>query len=139
MGIRLEDLPQAMQDKITGKKPKRTNKYNAQKTTVAMPNGSMYTFDSKHEAERFGELHLMERAGAIHNLQLQRSFTLQESYITSNGATVGKITYKADFTYWKNGQMIVEDAKSPATRKDKQYILKKKLMADRYGIHIVEV
>ena len=148
MHLELEDLPPALRaqaEKQLGihaapapKPAKRKNKYNAEKTPVLMPNGSLHVFDSKHEAQRFQELQLMERAGSIQDLQLQRTFTLQEAYITGQGDPVAAITYKADFVYRQSGEMVVEDAKSEATRKDKTYKLKKKLMAAQ-GLRIVEV
>lgn len=47
--------------------------------------------------------------------------------------------YTADFTYIdKNGVYIVEDVKSDFTRKEKDYILRRKLMLHVYGIKILE-
>ena len=39
----------------------------------------------------------------------------------------------------KEGKIIVEDVKSPRTRKNPEYIIKRKLMLERYGITIKEV
>lgn len=48
------------------------------------------------------------------------------------------ITYVADFTYLKDGKLVVEDTKSKAT-KTRLYCLKKRLLAERYGIEIKEI
>ena len=44
----------------------------------------------------------------------------------------------ADFVYTKDGEMIVEDTKSPVTR-TKDYIIKRKLMRYIHGIAISEI
>ena len=105
-----------------------TNKYNAVKTTI---NG--ITFDSKHEASRYQELLLLQRAGIIKNLELQVPFA-----IIVNGKKICK--YIADFQYVdvSSGKVVTEDAKSPATRTP-TYQIKKKLVAAIYGVQIVEV
>lgn len=89
------------------------------------------TFDSAHEATRYAQLKLLERAGEITDLQLQVPFK-----ITINGQLV--CTYKADFTYTdrRTGRPVVEDAKGCSTR---EYRIKKNLMRAVLGIEIVEV
>ena len=109
------------------------NKYNAKKTTV-----DGITFDSKKEAERFSELKLLLRAGKIKNLRLQQDFTLQEAYTAPDGERVRAIRYAADFTYEENGEIIVEDVKSRAT-KTRVYEMKRKLLREKYGVRIREV
>lgn len=107
-------------------------------------------FDSEHEADRFFELSMLQRAGRISDLQTQVPFELIPTQ--REPATVGKrggiklgkcieqsCVYYADFVYKdKDGIQIVEDAKSPATRTE-AYKIKKKLMLYRHGIRIVEV
>ena len=39
----------------------------------------------------------------------------------------------------ENGELVVEDVKSPATRENGVYIIKRKLMLQKYGIRIKEV
>lgn len=47
--------------------------------------------------------------------------------------------YTADFTYYdKQGNYIVEDVKSDFTRKEKDYVLRRKLMLHVHGIKILE-
>lgn len=46
--------------------------------------------------------------------------------------------YTADFVYMKDGKLVVEDVKSEITRKEADYVLRRKLMLDRHGIRILE-
>ena len=103
------------------------HKYHAKKTVV-----DGHRFDSKKEANRYIELCLMERAKAIQDLKMQVAFPLIKK------SQYGReIKYVADFTYFEEGKLVVEDTKSPATRTP-LYRLKKRLMAEIYGIVIRE-
>lgn len=103
-------------------------------------------FDSEREAARFGELKVLQAMGKIRNLRLQANFTLVEGYTTIEGRRIKPMVYRADFVYERatepdcNGMVHwlreVEDAKGAKT---KDYLLKKKLMQDKYGITIREV
>ena len=108
------------------KKPKRKNKYRAQKTVV-----DGITFDSKAEARRYGELKLLEQAGEISGLELQPKFPIEV-----NGKKI--CTWKGDFRYWCNRSRgwVVEDVKGVRTP---VYCLKKKLAEAIYGIEVMEV
>lgn len=86
-------------------------------------------FDSKHEAEVYGELMLRRRAGELRVVLRQVSFDLP-----------GGIRYIADFcTVDREGRFEVLDAKSEATRKNRTYINKRKQMLSEWGIEIREV
>ena len=123
----------------------RDGKYHARKTTV-----DGITFDSQHEAQRYAELALLQKAGQISDLQRQVKFVLiptqREPDIRGvrGGITKGKLlekecAYYADFVYTdKYGRRIVEDTKSPATRTE-AYRIKKKLMLHIHNIIIKEV
>lgn len=112
------------QNKISLKQAKKS-KYRAVKTEI---NGIM--FDSKHEAARYQELRLLERAGEINSLRLQVPYELIAK------SKYGKsIKYVADFVYSRNGLTVVEDAKGVRTP---VYRLKKRMMAEKYGIQIKE-
>ena len=89
-------------------------------------------FDSKKEAARYAELRLLQRAGVISDLRLQVPYTLIDK--SEHGR---EIRYVADFAYTEDGETVVEDVKSPATRTP-LYRLKKRLLAERYGIKIKE-
>jgi len=114
-------------------------KYRNVKTQHTTENGKIVTFDSKREKARYDELMLMYRNCDIADLRLQPQFTLQEAYTTPNGERIRAIRYQADFAYIVDGpKCIVEDVKTKATRTP-EYQLKKKLMADRLGILVVEI
>lgn len=105
----------------------RRPKYNAKKTVV-----DGIKFDSAKESRRYLELKEMHKAGEIERLRLQVPFVLVEGKRIA-GKKVRDIVYVADFVYYKDGQMVVEDTKGMATR---EYLLKKKMMLLLWGIEI---
>lgn len=105
---------------------KKPNKFHAQKTVI---NGVVY--DSKKESRRAVELEYLEKAGKIKNLERQKRFVLQEGFVNNEGKKIRPISYLADYYYEKDGQKVVEDVKSPATR-TQVYMLKKKLFMFKY-------
>lgn len=121
------------------------NKYKAQRITL-----DGITFDSKHEAQRYAELALLQKAWQISDLQTQVKFVLiptqreADTHGPRGGIIRGKVlekecAYYADFVYTdKYGRRIVEDTKSPATRTE-AYRIKKKLMLHIHNIIIKEV
>lgn len=101
----------------------QVNKYHNKKT-----NG----FDSKKEAKRYCELKLLERAGKISDLRTQ------VPYIVIEKSKYGRaVRYYADFVYFDKdtNQIVVEDTKGFRTD---IYKLKKRLLAEKYGIVIKE-
>ena len=118
-------------------------KYGSRKATV-----DGITFDSRKEARRYCELKLLQRAGAIKELELQKTFELipaqrePDTIGARGGVKKGKVieksvSYVADFVYTDAlGNTIVEDTKGFRT---KDYIIKRKLMLYVYGIKIKEV
>ena len=126
-------------------------KYHSKKTVI-----DGITFDSKKEAERYSELKLLERCGAISNLELQKvyelipaQYELYERYgKNGNRLKDGKkcieksCVYKADFVYIDNetGQQVVEDVKGyKGGQAYSLFTIKRKLMLERYGIKVKEV
>jgi hypothetical protein len=91
-----------------------------------------YTFDSKKEARRYGELKLLARAGRIADLQIHPRFPLDV-----NGHPICR--YEGDFAYTEDGARVVEDVKSAITRKHPVYRLKAKLFRALMGFEIREV
>ena len=69
------------------------------------------TFDSIKEYERWNTLRLLQYSGAIQNLRRQVPFIISEE-TKYRGETLRKIEYKADFTYIKDGETVVEDVKA---------------------------
>ena len=97
-----------------------------------------HTFDSQKEARRYKELKLMERAGAIKDLEIQPAFELIPT-IRTETETLRKTVYKADFRYvdTKTGGVVVEDVKGFKTD---VYKLKKKMLLHKYeGIDFREI
>lgn len=105
-------------------KPAKRRKYGNVPTTDA--EGIRHA--SKKQATRYRELGVMLKAGEITMLAREVRFILP-----------GGVEYRADHFYLtKDGEYVTEDVKSEATRKDKVYLIKKKLMQERYGILIEE-
>jgi hypothetical protein len=106
------------------------SKYGAKKTVV----GDI-KFDSKREANRWMELQLLEKAGAISSLQRQARIDLMGQYRPLYTRTGRKMKMTIDFSYVENGVVIFEDAKGMPTR---DYEVRK-AVAEAMGIEIREV
>ena len=104
-------------------------KYGNRKTEF---NGQRY--DSKAEARRAFELRALEMNGEITNVETQVTYRL-----VVNEMLVAK--YRCDFKYVdvRTGLIVVEDVKSPSTRKIPSYSIKKKLMKACHDRTVVEV
>ena len=106
------------------------NKYKNKKVMI-----DNILFDSKKEANYYTYLKMLERAGKIKNLELQKKITLQGSF-KLNGKTIRAITYIADFVYEDDKGVHVVDTKGYRTE---VYKIKKKLFAKKYGTEIEEI
>ncbi|MFR3879710.1 MAG: DUF1064 domain-containing protein [Oscillospiraceae bacterium] len=128
-------------------------KYGNKKTSVGGKE-----FDSKKEARRYQELQLLQWSGQIQNLQTQvkyvliptqreASFEVYKSGPNKGRRKPGKVlececSYIADFVYNQDGEIVVEDVKGyrdPASAGYAKFVIKRKLMLERYGIQIKEV
>lgn len=118
-------------------------------------------FQSIREGNRYCELKLLQRAGKISNLELQKRYELIPAYYevveTGEYYKVGSkkgqpktkkvckelaVDYVADFVYEENGNTIVEDSKGfrdPSSATYKVFVIKRKLMMWKYGIFVREV
>lgn len=118
-------------------------------------------FDSQKEGNRYCELKLMQRAGVISNLELQKRYelipaqykTVETGEYYKVGAKKGQpktkevcieqsVVYVADFVYQKNGQTIVEDVKGyrdPSSATYAKFVLKRKMMLWIHGIRLCEI
>lgn len=126
----------------------RKGKYNNTKVEV---DGIKY--DSKKESQRNAFLETMQKQGLISDLKRQVVFelipTIYEDkvvHLKTKDKIVQRVaqkavTYKADFTYIKDGQLVVEDVKASASYAalDKTFILKEKMMRYFHGIVIKRV
>ena len=129
-------------------------KYRNKKVTI-----DGIVFDSTREARRYQELKLLQKAGKIESLELQKVFelipsqweTIDTGECYKRGPKKGQpkikekcieraVTYKADFAYIKGGRLIVEDAKGyKGGGAYTVFKIKRKLLLWRYGIKIREV
>lgn len=111
----------------------RKPKYRSKKTEY-----DGIEFDSRREAKRYAELKILLDAGEISNLERQKSYTLIPSQKDENGKVIERpCKYVADFVYTDgNGNLVVEDTKGVRTT---AYVIKRKLMLERFGIRITEI
>lgn len=112
----------------SGKIPHRTSKCDGEK------------LDSKAEAERYRELRLMQRAGRISKLKCHPQWEIIPAQRGPDGKVLFRAAkYTADFSYIQDGELIVEDVKSEYTAKEKDYIIRRKLMLHVNGIYVHEI
>ena len=93
-------------------------------------------FDSKKEADRYVVLTLLQKAGKISDLEVQVPFELIPSQKVDGLPVERPCVYKADFVNRENGKLVVEDTKGVKT---KDYVIKRKLMLQVFGIQIREI
>lgn len=105
----------------------KPSKYRNKPTTV---NG--LRFASKAEANRYHQLDLMQRGGAISDLTIQERFPIRH-----NGYLIA--TYVADFTYMENGQKVIEDVKGKTAKLTAVFNLKRKMLRIMEGLEITVV
>ena len=118
-------------------------------------------FQSTKEGKRYSDLKLLQRAGEISDLELQKKYELipaqYETVETGEYYKVGErkgqpkmkrtcieqsVVYIADFVYRQNGQTVVEDVKGyrdPSSATYAKFVLKRKMMLWIHGIKIKEV
>lgn len=85
-------------------------------------------FDSIKEKNRYFELAMLEKSGIIKNLERQKRFE-----VVPKNEGERAVFYVADFCYTEqSGKLIAEDVKSPITRKNPTYIIKRKLFKYLY-------
>lgn len=128
-------------------------KYGSKKTIL-----DGIAFDSKKEANRWAELKILEKAGKIEDLRRQVKFVLipaqyeDSTEVYQRGVNKGKpkrgklleheCAYVADFVYRvvETDQTTVEDVKGCKMSKAYDiFVIKRKLMLERYKIRIREV
>ena len=125
-----------------------STKYHSKKT----PCNHGHVHDSRTEANRCNVLHQLQQMKKIRGLETQKKYVLipaqrakGEGFYTKGKnkgkPKLGKViekecAYYADFVYYKDGELIVEDVKGVKTE---AYKIKKKLMLERYGIRITEI
>ena len=112
--------------KSTRRGQTRRSKYGNVKTEV---DGIL--FDSMREANRYGELKLLQKARHIRSLEMQPVFDLDV-----NGQRICR--YRGDFKYYDVAKKdwVIEDCKGVRTP---AYVLKRKLVKAIYDIDIQEL
>lgn len=113
------------------------NKYGAKK--IKDP-ATGFVFDSKKEFIRWCELRIMEKAGKITKLRRQVKFVLIPAQYDGKYKLESETSYIADFAYKdETGREIVEDVKGYKRGAAYQlFVIKRKLMLQKYGIIIKE-
>ena len=96
-----------------------------------------HQFDSKLEMRRYFELKTMAAAKLISELKVHPEFALHSP--DPNGIPRRVCAYIADFSYVRDGKLILEDAKSAPTRQTAIYQLKRRMMEIEWGISVVEI
>ena len=140
--MRISDLPPKAraqahkkylsQQKSNGKEPKTKSKYGNHKVKMFG-----IEFDSAKEANRWFNLTILEKSGAISDLRRQVKFVLIPTQRKDGRVIERECAYYADFVYVDSeGKTIVEDTKGFRTP---EYIIKRKLMLEKYGIEVNEV
>lgn len=98
-------------------------------------------FDSKKESRRYLALKQMQKDGEISDLETQPRFRLIKG-VKFSGDKRAKpaIRYTADFAYTDNktGKRVIEDVKSPVTRKKTDYKMRRHMMLAIHGIEVLE-
>lgn len=91
-------------------------------------------FDSNKERKRYFELEFMQKAGVITSLNKQVSFELIDKFTDKRGIKEREAKYIADFVYYdiEKNSFVIEDVKSLITRKLPVYVLKRKLVKQKY-------
>lgn len=84
------------------------SRYFARKT----PCRHGHTHDSRAEAKRCEELHLLLRAGEIEGLAYAPQYWFEPDGRPLKLANGRRAGFKADFSYIENGKVIVEDVKA---------------------------
>lgn len=118
-----------------GKRGHKPNKYRNEKVAL-----DGIKFDSKKERDRYAELEMLERAGAIKALVLQPKFDLmcggKPVKIRDKNGVGRQSRAVLDFQYVdaKSGALVVEDVKGMDTPISR---LKRALLEAEYGIKVV--
>ena len=130
---KISDLKRQVEFELTPKQYERVKVRDKQVKSYIVPNeGIPYDsyFSTKKEAVTY--------AKSI-NIPNKAIKTITATVPVYKDVTIlDKSVYTADFTYIENGELVVEDVKSEYTRKEADYVLRKKFLYDRYQILIRE-
>jgi hypothetical protein len=110
----------------------RANKYKAMRVEA-----DGIKFASRKEYRRYLELRLMEKAEEISGLRVHVAFALFDTGDNCRGELIGR--YTSDFVYKQAGRLVVEDVKTSATARLRDWVRTKKLMRVCHGIEVTEI
>src|SRR6267378_1038044 len=96
-----------------------------------------HAFASKLEVRRYFELKTMAAAKLISELKVHPEFALHSP--DPNGIPRRVCVYIADFSYVRDGKLVVEDVKNAVTRAHSTYRLKRAMLGIEYGLEVIEV
>lgn len=120
-------------------KPDGKRKYHNLPTERLLPNGEVIKFRSKKESAYYDNLIVLQKAGIVRDIRLEYQYLIKPAY--TDGATGERfraVSYLADFVYdkYEDGEWKrrIVDTKG---RRTKDYIIKRKLLADM-GIIVEE-
>jgi len=113
--VKFELIPASHEVRVIGHKTIR--KYNVGNST----------FTRRDLAERYARDTGLDVTPVEEQVEITRAFTIEKAAY-----------YTADFTYKKGDEYIVEDVKSPMTRNQADYVLRRKLMLHVHGIKLLE-
>ena len=116
----------------TVQRSKPRNKFNAVPREI-----DGIKFDSQREARLYLECKARQQAGEITGLRTHVRFSLFDPGGKCRGEHIG--TYRCDFLWFEGAQMIVADAKSEPTRKQRDWPRTKSLMKMCWGIEVKEL
>lgn len=97
-------------------------------------------WDSRKEYDRWAQLRLLERKGEIRDLKRQVRYTLLPKRLVRKDVQLKtkvkttwitderEVVYVADYVYRTKEHGIIEDCKSPMTKRLPDYIIKRKLL-----------
>ena len=86
--------------------------YHAKRTTCA----AGHPRPSRAEAKRCADLHLLQRAGVISDLEFEPQYWFAVNGVQLKHENGRRIGYKPDFRYRENGRIVVEDVKGVSVR-----------------------
>lgn len=97
-----------------------------------------FSFDSRGEASRYGELMILERTGQITKLRRQVTYELAPAVmLAGEKRKKPALRFVADFEYLENGRTVVEDFKSPITAAKSDFRIKRHLMKSVHAIDVM--
>lgn len=94
-------------------------------------------FGSKAEAKRYKVLSVYQKCNIISDLKTQVKYELIPKQRRDDGTQERECSYLADFEYIEDGKLIIEDVKGG--KSTPEFIIKRKLMLDKYGITVKEI